>query len=84
MVANALHRENGTELGVKAKAGWPPGELSQRRAVPFSQQPEGKGRPGPPLCVALLAKTASLRIVKRLDWRPIPPIRIRDHSVNRP
>ena len=38
MFANALRRENGIARGVKAKAGCAPGELSQRRAVPFSQQ----------------------------------------------
>jgi hypothetical protein len=41
MFAKALHGENGAARGVTAIAGWPPGELSQRRAAPFSQQPEG-------------------------------------------
>jgi hypothetical protein len=84
MFANALHCENGVARGVKAKAGWSPGELSQRRAAAFSQQPEGSGRHAPPLCVAILAKTASLFFVERLDWRRMPPVRIREHSVNRP
>ena len=84
MFANALHCGNGTARGVKAKAGWAPGELSQRRAAPFSQQPGGNGRHGPPLCVALHAKTASLCFVERLDWRALPPVRIREHSLNRP
>ena len=84
MFANALHCENGAARGVKAKAGWPPGELLQRSEEPFSQQPEGNGRPVSPLCVAFLAKTASLSFVKRLDWHPMPPVRIRRHSVNRP
>ena len=35
-------------------------------------------------CVALLAKTPGLRIVVRLDWRPMPPVRVCVHSVNRP
>ncbi len=48
------------------------------------QQPEGNGRPGPPLCVVLLAKTPGLRFVVRLDWRPMPPIRVCVHSVNGP
>jgi hypothetical protein len=84
MFANALRRENGIAQGVKAKAGCASGELSQRRAVPFSQQPGGNRRHGPPLCVALLAKTTSLRFVERLVWRPMSPVRIREHGVNRP
>src|SRR5437879_13863883 len=84
MSANALQRENGSARGAKAKAGREPGELLQQSAESFSQQPKGNERPGAPLCVAFLVKTPGLNFVKRLDWRPMPPVRIRRHSVNRP
>ena len=44
----------------------------------------GNGRYGAPLFVALLAKTSSLGVVGCRDWRPIPPVRVCVHSVNRP
>jgi hypothetical protein len=37
-----------------------------------------------PLGVALLAQTASLGVVVRLDWRLFHPIRTAKRSVNRP
>src|SRR5436309_6156015 len=84
MSTNALQSENGSARGAKAKAGCEPGELLQQSEEPFSQQPEGNGCPGAPLCVAFLAKTLGLSFVNRLDWHPMPPVRIRRHSVNRP
>src|SRR6185437_3616088 len=84
MSTSALHRRKGHARGAKTKAGWKPVEASQRRAWPFRQQPEGNGRPGAPLFVAFLAKTTGLRVVKRLDWRAMPPVRTCGHSVNRP
>src|SRR4030095_9861262 len=48
------------------------------------QQPEGNRRRGPPLCVVRLAQTPGLRFVVRLDWRPMPPVRVCVHSVSRP
>ena len=80
----ALRRQKGHARGAKSKAGRPPGEASQQSAWPFWQQPEGNGRLGPPLFVAFLAQTPSLRFVKRLDWRPKTPVRTCGHSVNRP
>src|SRR6185437_12883449 len=75
--AHALRRENGFARGAKAKAGRAPGELLQRSAKPFSQQPEGNGRHGSPLFVALLAKTPGLCFVVRLDWRAMASVRMR-------
>jgi len=84
MAANALHGENGIARGAKAKADWPSGELSQQCGMPFSLQPDGNGRLGAPLVVAILAKTRGLSFVRRLDWRPMSAVRIRSHGVNRP
>src|SRR6266508_6577899 len=84
MDTDALHRRKRSAQGAKAKAGWAPGEPSQRRDGRFRQQPEGNGWPGAPLFVALLAKTASLDFVGCRDWRPRPPVRVCAHSVNRP
>ena len=61
-----------------------PGETLQPSEGRFWQQPEGNERLGPPLCVVLLAKTPGLRFVVRLDWRPMPLVRVCAHSVNRP
>src|SRR6185369_8122505 len=80
----ALHGRKRPGQGAEAKAGRAPGETSQRSDGRFRQQPEGNGHHGTPLCVALLAKTPSLRVVVRLDWRPMPPVRVCVHSVNRP
>src|SRR5439155_8674480 len=60
------------------------GEALQRRAWPFWQQPDGNGWHGAPLFVALLAETPGLSFVGRLDWHPMPAVRTRGHSVNRP
>src|SRR5215470_12364548 len=83
MDANALQGRKRPAPGAKAKAGRAPGEPSQRSDRRFRQQPEGNGRPGAPLFVALLAKTASLGIVGCRDWRPRAPVRVCAHSVNR-
>src|SRR5207237_10167179 len=82
--ANALQSENDSARGAKAKAGRVPGKVLQRSEESFSQQPEGNGRPGAPLCVAFLAKTLGLSFVKRLDWRPMSSVRIHRYGVNRP
>ena len=76
--------KNGVGRGTKAKTDRQSGELSQHCATPFSQQPKGTGTPSAPLIVAILAKTHSLSFIRRLDWRPMPPVRLRSHSVNRP
>ena len=68
----------------KTQAGREPGEALQRSGGPFLPQPEGNGHPGAPLYVAFLAETPGLCCVKRLDWRPMPPVRACRHSVNRP
>ena len=84
MDTNALHGRKRPAQGAKAEAGREPGETLQRSDGRFRQQPQGSGRPGAPLDVVLLAKTPGLRVVVRLDWRPMPPARVRVHSVNRP
>ena len=48
------------------------------RASPDSADAWGR------LGMVLLAKPPGLRVVVRLDWRPMPPVRVRVHSVNRP
>src|SRR5438552_9482691 len=87
MDTNALHSRKRSAQGAKAKAGRVPGEPLQRSDGRFRQQPDGNGRLGAPLFVALLAKTASLgfRIwqISCRDWRPMPPVRVCAHSVNR-
>ena len=84
----ALHGRKRPAQGAEAKAGRVPGETSQRSDGRFRQQPEGDGHHGAPFCVALLAKTPGLRFLiwqmRRLDWRPMPPVRVCVHSVNRP
>src|SRR5437762_6842610 len=82
MDTNALHSRKRSAQG--AKAGRVPGEPLQRSDGRFRQQPDGNGRLGAPLFVALLAKTASLGFVGCRDWRPMPPVRVCAHSVNRP
>ena len=84
MDTDALHGRKRSAQGAEAKAGWVPGEPSQRSDGRLRQQPEGNGRPGAPLFVALLAKTASLGFVGCRDWRPMPSVRVCAHSVNRP
>src|SRR4029079_13323910 len=84
MDASALHGRKRSAQGAKAKAGREPGEPLQRSDERFPQQPEGNGRHGAPLFVALLAKTSSIGIVGCRDWRPMPTVRVRIHSVNRP
>src|SRR5438270_11053909 len=80
----ALQGQKGHARGAKPKAGSLPGEALQRRAWPFWQQPDGNGWHGAPLFVALLAETPGLRCVGRLDWHPMPAVRTRGHSANRP
>ena len=81
MDTDALHGGKRPAQGAKAKAGRAPGEPLQRSDGRFPQQPEGNGRPGAPLFVALLAKTASLGFVGCRDWRAMPPVRVCVHSV---
>jgi hypothetical protein len=76
MDTNALHRRKRAAQGAEAKPSWALGETSQRSDVRFRQQPDGNGRPGVPLFVALPAKTASLGFVGCRDWRPMPPVRV--------
>ncbi len=57
----------------ETKPGCAPGKASQRGAKPFWPQPEGNGDKTAPLGVALLAQTASLGVVTRLDWRGFIP-----------
>jgi len=80
----ALQGRNCPGARRKTKPGRLPGEALQRSIGQFWQQPEGNGRPGAPLFVAFLAKTPSLAFVRRLDWRPRPPVRTCGHRVNRP
>jgi len=84
MSTNALHGENGSARGAKAKAGGNPASFCNKAQSHFRSNPKGNGRPGAPLCVAFLAKTLGLSFVKRLDWRTMSPVRIRRYSVNRP
>src|SRR6187399_634121 len=70
MFTNALQSKKSPERGAKAKACRPPGEPSQQSTGLFWQQPEGNGRLGAPLFVALLVQTPSLHGVGRLDWCP--------------
>src|SRR5215470_7026523 len=84
MDTDALRCRKRLAQGAKAKAGRAPGETLQRGDRRFRQQPEGNGRPGAPLGVAVLAKTVSLGFVLRLDWCPRAPVRVCAHSVNRP
>src|SRR5512136_3424230 len=82
MDTNALRCRKRLAQGAKAKPGRAPGETLQHRDRRFRQQPEGNGRPGAPLFVAVLAKTSSLGFVLRLDWRPRAPVRVCAHTVN--
>ena len=84
MGTNALHGRKRPAQGAKATAGRVPGETLQRSDGRFWQQPGGNGWHGAPLRVVLLAKTRGLRFVGRLDWRPMPAVRVCVHSVNRP
>src|SRR5215470_7415867 len=84
MDTNALRSRKRLGQGAKAKPGRAPGETLQRRDRRFRQQPTGNGRPGAPLGVAVLAKTARLGFVLRLDWRRRAPVRVCAHSVNGP
>src|SRR6478672_11180473 len=84
MGTNALHGRKRPAQGAKAKAGRVPGETLQRSDGRFRQQPGGNGWHGAPLRVVLLAKTLGLRFVGRLDWHPMPAVRVCVHSVNRP
>ena len=63
-------------------AGVIPGKASQRRAWPSWSQPEGNVVKTAPLVVALLAQTASLGVVPRLDWRRFNHVRTRKMRVN--
>src|SRR6476619_2467458 len=74
MGTNALHGRKLTAQG--AKAGRVPGETLQRGDGRFRQQPGGNECHEAPPCVVLLAKTLGLRLVGRLDWRPMPPVRV--------
>ena len=83
MSTNALQRRNCHTRDAEPKTGRKPGEAAQQSVWQFRQQPEGNGCPGAPLFVAFLAQTSSLRFVKRLDWRSMPPVRVSGHSMSR-
>lgn len=63
---------------------YPSGKASQRRAWLFWPQPAGNVVKTAPLVVALLAQTASLGVVARLDWRGFNHVRNCEISVTRP
>src|SRR5439155_25858814 len=77
MSTNALHDENGSARGAKAKAGGNPARFCNEAKSHFRSNPKGTGALGRHSALLSSLRRSVFSFVKRLDCRPMPPVRFR-------